>query len=153
MTLADGATRPKQRSLTPWVAGLVALAALGLLLWAVLGGGRGEPGRDRVVGARRAPTVGAVEAAPLQDMDMGPLASLGGPGSAVSGEQPYFAGGAAPAVAAAPAQHLAARARRAPRRERRSAPSASPGYRVIGPGAASEPAAEPSSTPPPPAEE
>ena len=146
--------RRPSRGLTPWVAGLAALAALGVLLWVVLGAGRGEDGdRERgLAGARRVPTVNAVEAVPLGPVDPRPLAALGGPGSVVR-EDGGFAGGAVPAAGASEGlRRQRSRARRPARPRSGSEPRTSPGgYRVIGPGSG-EAAAAPAPQPAPPAD-
>ena len=150
--------RPPRRSprgLTPWIAGLAALAALGVLLWVVLGAGRGaDSGSERrgLAGARRVPTVNAVEAVPLGPVDPSPLAALGGPGSVVR-EDAGFAAGSVPSPGASEGpRRQRSRARRPSRPRSGSEPRTSPGgYRVIGPGSGSAPAA-PAPQPAPPAD-
>ena len=145
MTSFADPNRPRRapsRSVVPWVAGAAALAAIAVLLWVVLGAGRGEDGGEQrgLARARRVPTVNAVEAVSLGPVDPSPLAALGGPGSVVREDAPF----AEQIPAAAPGQRrqrTRAQRRAARPRSGGQAPAAQAGYRVLGPGSSDAPAA------------
>jgi hypothetical protein len=159
MTSTADPHRPRRaaaRGLTPGVAGAAALAAIAVLLWVVLGAGRGDDdGTERrgLAGARRVPTVNAVEAVPLGPVDPSPLAALGGPGSVVRDDGALTSEAGTEVSGPAGQRRERTRARRAPRPRSSSQPRTSPGgYRVIGPGAGDAPAPPPPQ-PAPPAED
>jgi hypothetical protein len=127
---ATAVRRPPQRHWTAWVAGLAAVLALGLLLWAAFGG---RPGGSREGGEparpRRAATVGAVPAVALApELDPGPAGRLGGPGAAVVDAPlaPSVQSGETPT-------RRSSRPRPRPRREGGGEAPDRPSYRVIGP--------------------
>lgn len=134
MTLASTPERPRSGGRKLWITAAIALIAVAVAVWAVLGG-RGRPASEMRRGGGTLAVSGstrgeaeAVDATPA--LDAADAGAFGGPGSAADGSGPVQ-------IEAAGQGSPRPRVRRAPRRqaENRPADPPAPQYEAIGPAA------------------